>query len=98
MADREPVPIEAVCFDLGGVLIRIASDWAEACERAGVGLKGAWSAPSKRRRLSEASHAFEVGAATFEDFAGVICGLSEYTHEEVGRVVDAWLIEPFALA
>jgi putative hydrolase of the HAD superfamily len=94
MADS--VPVKAVCFDLGGVLIRIVSDWAEACDRAGVELKGAWSEPMKRKRLSVASNRFEVGASTFDDFAGVICEMSEYTRDEVERVVDAWLIEPFA--
>ncbi|MHC4993914.1 MAG: HAD family hydrolase [Planctomycetota bacterium] len=95
MAHPALPPIQAVCFDLGGVLLRIVGDWAEACERADVPLKGAWSQPSKRRRLSEASNAFEIGAASFDDFAATICELSDYTRDEVERVVDAWLIEPF---
>ena len=33
-------PISLVCFDLGGVVVRICRSWAEGCAEAGLDVRG----------------------------------------------------------
>ena len=67
--------VALVCFDLGGVLVRICRDWAEGCRAAGLTVRGAsgGSAAGLIRgklmrelgsgRLSEAQWAEQLSAA-----------------------------------
>lgn len=90
---NNPPPIQAVCFDLGNVLVAIASDWKHACQIANIPiLESAFTQPATRRQLTAASNAFETGHASFEDFTQTLCSLSDYTPTQVTHVIDAWLI------
>ena len=87
--------IQLVCFDLGGVLVRLATDgWVGACQRAGVKLPHhdpvAWEAHGKVLRD------FEVGAFDEESYIRQlpVC-LPDVKVEHVLAVFDAWLIEMY---
>ena len=90
--------IKAVCFDFGGVLVRIARSWEEACTRAG--LEPATFAGPKADMVRAVGPAAELqkGGIEFEEFI-------ERSHEEGSNTPDrtqlravhaAWLIEEFS--
>ncbi len=86
-----------ICFDLGGVLVRICRSWDEGCAAAGVPLRPfdvdeehlaarqALIASLQRGDLGDA----EFHAALSEAFHGT------WSTEEVARVDQAWIIEPY---
>src|SRR3712207_1931975 len=83
-------PVRFVCFDLGGVLVRIAKDWGDACRRAGVELR---DAPAAWARHHDLMVRYETGEL---DEAGYIAALPtclpDVPTESVTRVFDAWLL------
>ena len=91
MNDHDDSPVRLVCFDLGGVLVRIARDWTEACSRAGVqpagGADDAWARHQalmlryETGELDEAGYLREVPACQV--------GMS---NDHLTRVFDAWLL------
>lgn len=91
--------IEVVCFDLGGVLLRICRSWEEACLRAGLPLR---DGPVLRSpELVEARRAikddYETGGMACEDYVRAIAGATAglYSAAEVRRIHDAWIIEDY---
>jgi FMN phosphatase YigB (HAD superfamily) len=86
-----------VVFDLGGVLVRIARTWAEACAAAGLPVRG--DAERAERILARRPYVFDyergrIGRSTFlEGIAASTGGL--YTPEEVGAIHAAWLLEEY---
>ncbi len=90
-----PTPnIQLICFDLGGVLIRLCDSWEHACKRAAV-------TPSKPitdddiKQLIELVHREEVGGFDGGEFftrASPILGLSP---SDAKAMSDAWLRGPF---
>lgn len=91
-------PPSLVVFDLGGVLVRIARSWAEACTAAGLDLRGEPDAAATWAAREPHIVAYETGrierAAFCERLAHATGSL--YTAEEVGRVHDAWLLGEYA--
>ncbi len=90
---ESPRPVRIVCFDLGGVLVRICRSWEEACARAGIDVRDGYrdSAHAEdRRRIVEL---YEVGGVKtneyYERISHSISGL--YAPEEVRKVHLAWL-------
>lgn len=93
-AERPTPPPELVCFDLGGVVVRICRTWQEGCERAGVTpadgmhelLAGdAWQALNAR---------YQAGELAFDDFVRAAGRLAEGRHAEddVRRIHEAWIL------
>ncbi|MFG0258888.1 MAG: HAD-IA family hydrolase [Phycisphaerales bacterium JB041] len=89
--------VRMVCFDAGGVLVRICRTWRERCERAGLPFR--WSseaeADSDERRAIHAE--FERGRmppdAYFAALAESAGGL--YTAEELHAIHVAWIAEEY---
>lgn len=91
-----PAPnIQLVCFDLGGVLIRLCDGWEHACELAGV-------TPSKpitdddKKQLVKLVHREEVGGLDDGEFftrASPLLGLPPH---DAKAMSDAWMRGPFA--
>jgi glucose-1-phosphatase len=83
-------PVRLVCFDLGGVLVRIARDWPDACRRAGVQLE---IDPSLWERHHELSLRYETGefdeAGYLRELPACVPGVPA---EHVRRIFDAWLL------
>jgi HAD superfamily hydrolase (TIGR01509 family) len=83
--------VKFVCFDLGGVLVRIVKDWTEACRQAGVSLhhtdQDAW------RRHHDLMIQYETGEF---DEAGYLdrvpASVPGATRDAVVRIFDAWLL------
>lgn len=89
--------IDVVCFDWGGVILRICRSWPEACARAGLPFHPVMDDPQRREARRELSEAYQLGRlgcdAFFEALAGTTAGC--YSPAEVRRVHDAWLIEEY---
>ena len=84
-------PVRLVCFDLGGVLVRIARDWADACRRAEV------DASALTPDVLERHHALMLRYETGEiDEAGyfhqIPACVPQVAPDAIARVFDAWLL------
>lgn len=97
MPTPPPNPVRLVCFDAGGVLVRICRSWREGCEAAGVPFR--WSehtqaADPDRAALNNAYQRGEIGCDTFfERVAATTGGL--YTPDEIRTVHDAWILDEY---
>lgn len=95
-----PVAIRVVCFDLGGVVVRIHSTWEHAAAAAGVaqGLPPKWGDRATVAAWQVAHLAHHRGELTSKEYFQRVAGLSEggYSPEEVGRIHRAWLIGEYA--
>ncbi len=89
--------IKAVCFDFGGVLVRIARSWEEACRRAGLEPEPLAGPESDMIRAVGPAAELQTGRIEFEEFI-------ERSHQEGPNTPDrtqlravhaGWLIEEF---
>jgi HAD superfamily hydrolase (TIGR01509 family) len=88
-------PIRLVCFDLGGVIVRICRSWPEGCVAAGLEVRADSAALD---RLLAPCHGLVVqhqtgrldGQRYAERMSAAINGL--YTPAEVLAIHDAWLL------
>ncbi len=87
-------PIRIICFDLGGVLVRICRTWAQGCHAAGVPIHDGADDPQflvDRRDLNLEYQAGQLKPMEFFDRLSVSTdGL--YSPGDVKRVHDAWLL------
>jgi putative hydrolase of the HAD superfamily len=87
--------IKLVCFDLGGVLIRICRSWEEGCRAAGIDVRGEIAtdlASAKARRELGMRH--QVGLMDCEDYFKAVAAThgDRYTAKEIERVHHAWML------
>ncbi len=91
-------PIRLVCFDVGGVVIRICRSWNEACAVAGMPVRDTelWQRthPDRLREVAE----FQTGRIDAPTFAArlseQVAGL--YSPAEVLDVHHAWMLDEYA--
>ena len=89
-----PPSVRFVCVDLGGVLVRLASGWEDACRRAGVTLPhGDPAAWQRHRELLALYEAGEVDEAGY--LARVPACLPGVTPEVINGAFDAYLLGPY---
>ena len=86
--------VRFVCFDLGGVLVRIARSWEDACRRAGVDLSHATAADWERHRALMLR--YETGeldeAGYLREAPACVGGGDRVTAAQIVKVFDAWLL------
>ena len=90
--------VSLVVFDLGGVLVRIARSWSEACAAAGVPTRGAGDDDAAWRRAARAGRGLRVGPHRPRDLprrASSRARRARYSADEVARVHAAWLLEEY---
>ena len=91
--------IKVVCFDLGGVVVRIARSWAEACAAAGVEVRSpeTFAAPDMQSGRRELSDGYQLGHIDCESYFRLIADSSNglYHPGEVEAVHRAWVFEPY---
>jgi putative hydrolase of the HAD superfamily len=86
-----------VCFDLGGVIVRICRTWEEGCARAGLPLRGMEQRDASRSLRSAAVLEYQTGRiddGTFSHRISAALG-GAYTPAEVMAVHRAWVIEEY---
>lgn len=84
--------IEALCFDLGGVLYEIVQDWRDVVVRAGCEIRLELAEVDVRDELKRMHEEFEVGVLDEKAFFEAFGGRSGYGLDEVERLMDAWLV------
>ena len=89
-APRDSGPIEVVCFDLGGVLIRICRSWQEAARAADLPVHPVPEAFEVERQAAARAH--QVGAIEDSEYYAAVSRASAgaYRAEDVERVHHAW--------
>jgi HAD superfamily hydrolase (TIGR01509 family) len=95
-----PAAETVVCFDLGGVLVRICRTWPEACARANLPVRNEQTLASAAARASrrEVVDRYQQGrmdcAAYFAALSESLVGL--YSAAEVEQIHDAWTLEEYS--
>jgi glucose-1-phosphatase len=90
--------IEIVCFDLGGVLVRMNKAWSDLCRAARLEVRGdsaADAAERKRRHLVDAHQLGELSTAQWIGAMHEALGRL-YTAEEIAALHEAVIIEEYA--
>ncbi|MDF1808153.1 MAG: HAD-IA family hydrolase [Phycisphaerales bacterium] len=89
--------IRLVCFDWGGVILRICRTWEEGCKAADI------KAPSKKiskkcmTKLDSLAKRYHTGQMSDKAFFRAISNESEEAHtiDDVAAIHHAWLIEEY---
>ncbi len=89
--------IKLVCFDWGGVILRICRSWQEGCERAGLPVRDGSTDESAMRRRHELAVRYQVGELSCDQFVTALAETTDglYTPDEIRLIHDAWLIEEY---
>jgi len=87
---------QLVCFDLGGVLIRLAQDWQDAFNQAGVAYPASMEDPAVRKKLAELVCKEEVGAMGESGFFSAVSELTQVSADALVGVSDCYLCGAFA--
>ena len=96
---RKPLPSEdmIVCFDIGGVLVRICRTWEEGCRAAQVPVRpfaGDADHQERKRSLVAELHRGDIDDAAFHRELSKLFD-HVWSVEEVARVDSAWLRGPY---
>jgi FMN phosphatase YigB (HAD superfamily) len=88
-------PVRLVCFDLGGVLVRICQSWAEAYRAAGLDIREEPAHRSVRARRLELLNLHGIGRITIDDWAAGTSAALEgvYSADELKRAHHAFILE-----
>lgn len=89
--------IRCVCFDWGGVILRICRGFEEGVARAGLDLRAGTDAPTLKQQRHELAHEYQIGNLGRDEFLARISRAMNgvYSPAEFERIHDAWLIEEY---
>lgn len=93
-----PLPIQLIVFDLGGVVVRICSSFAQAAERAGLPFDPARvlvpEHQAERKRLHKL---YEQGHLSCDEFFAAVSATTGglYTPEQFRRIHEHWIIDEY---
>lgn len=92
--------VRVVCFDLGGVIVRICRSWEEACARAGVDVRAACERDNTDdllRMKADAVRAYQSGAMACDVYFETIARSTgdRYDAQEVCRIHKAWICDDY---
>jgi putative hydrolase of the HAD superfamily len=85
-------PIELVCFDLGGVLVRVAAVIRASCRRADLPEIDEQSFAAAWEQMRPTFHDFERGRITFQHYLHTAADhLRPWRTDQIGRLMEVWL-------
>ncbi len=89
-----------VCFDAGGVLVRICRSWREGCEAAGVRHRWNEEAEAGEARRRAINEEYQQGRISCDEFFARMAATSGglYAPEDIRRVHDAWILDEYPRA
>ena len=95
--DQQDHDIRLVCFDWGGVILRICQTWQEGCKAAGIKAPNAKISKKCLAKQDAIAKRFHTGQMSDKAFCRSIAKESEEFHtiEDIAAVHDAWLIEEY---
>ena len=85
--------VRLVCFDLGGVLVRLCTSWTEAAEAAGIEARVDQLASEPQRAVHRAIDLYQRGDMTSEAYYDAMSLATEgaYDTSEIRLLHTAWL-------
>jgi len=85
--------VRVVCFDLGGVLVRIHDGWRSACADTGIAYDALLDSEDFRAHVREALLAQQLGTCTAHETAAVMSAASgnHYSVEQFVTLHASWL-------
>jgi len=87
--------IKLVCFDIGGVLLRLCNGWSDALQRAGIDASVLNTDFQNDTQFKDALHQFERGEIEQIQFTQRTSELTGLNPDQILAILDAWLIEPY---
>jgi glucose-1-phosphatase len=86
-----------IVFDLGGVVVRIARSFAEACALAGLPVRAGADDPAMSARRHTLAELHGVGQLAINEFCVEVARTTGglYSPGEIRRIHDAWLIAEY---
>ena len=89
-----PPTVRMVCFDWGGVILRICRSWAEGCAAASLPVRGEVAAPELIGARKAVHALYQNGRIPCDEFFDRIAATMDgrYSPAEVRRIHDAWLL------
>lgn len=87
--------IQLICFDLGGVLIRIADNWTDACARAGLSVGIDPRLPLVHEYLAATANGIMTGQLDTRSFVAQIAKLTGLLPPQVMQASAGWLCGPY---
>lgn len=88
----QPQPdIRLVCLDIGGVLVRICSGWAEACRLAKIELEPDIYDAALFKQIVDLAHRLEHGHIDEATFDRQVAEITSLTPAQVAAAAEAWL-------
>ncbi|MHC4416362.1 MAG: HAD-IA family hydrolase [Planctomycetota bacterium] len=90
-----PQETKLICFDIGGVVIRLCRTWAQGCAAAGVDVRdeSLWQAAGPARQALLVQHQTgRMDGPTFAEQVSVLVG-GLYSPAEILGVHRAWLLD-----
>jgi putative hydrolase of the HAD superfamily len=102
LAMPAPSSVRLVCFDLGGVLLRICRSWTEGCRAAGLDLRSGpafGDDPLSASPRNHLSRLYQTGRIDCSEYFGNLADAVDhlYTPAEIERIHHAWIIEEYPL-
>ena len=93
-ANGQPDLLRIICFDLGGVILRICRSWEEGCKAAGIEVRGMADRERTAAERRETIEAYQCGQIECTAFAQRIAQLLDhlYSPQEIMAVHNAWVL------
>ncbi|MFG0330921.1 MAG: HAD-IA family hydrolase [Phycisphaerales bacterium] len=90
---QSDTPVELVCFDLGGVLVRICRSWEEGCAAAALPVRESSDDENLKRLRRETTRRLTIGAIELDEWASEVArSLNNcYSPDEIVRIHHAWM-------
>lgn len=99
MPNGHPRP-RIICFDLGGVVVRICRSWGEACARAGLPERepALFNRPDLAKARKDLVEQYQTGGMSCDAFFGGVAQATAglYSADDIRRVHNAWIIDDYA--
>jgi putative hydrolase of the HAD superfamily len=96
--EGKELAIRTICFDLGGVLIRLRKNWVDACRAAGLEIRGDSASDRAEDARTQTMAPYVLGRISHDEWADktsrALGGL--YSPEELTRIHDAWILDEYA--
>lgn len=86
-----------ICFDLGGVTVRICRSWEEGCAAARIAPDRGWSPASSGGRHHDIVLQYTIGAIETDEFFNQLERIAEgvYSADDFRRIHGAWTREEY---
>jgi len=95
--DQQDHDIRLVCFDWGGVILKICRTWQEGCKAAGIKAPNAKISKKCLAKQDALAKRFHTGQMSDKAFCRALAKESEEFHtiEDIAAIHNAWLLEEY---